>query len=136
MHWHLKKTGYGSHTHTQNTQVLVGFAVWKKRFLGMARHMRQVFKFENFKNQVGLDFKFFFRSCRTLDLTFVLMNCQLCLGMVWLWDPFSKPRPSFFCGFQWMTQKTHQIYKKIKIIKSKVTPRIKYNMLHLNLNYF
>ena len=30
----------------------------EKRVLGMARHMGQVFKFEKFKNKVGLDFKF------------------------------------------------------------------------------
>jgi len=45
---------YGSHT-----QFLVGFAGMEKRVLGMARQMRQVFKFEKFKNKVRLDLKFF-----------------------------------------------------------------------------
>ena len=72
------------------------------------------------------------------------MACRLCLGMAMRSKilNISKPRPGFFAGINEWLKEPIKFSKKIKIIKSpfkrrKVSPsRIKYNMLHLNLNYF
>ena len=85
----------------------------EKRVLGMARHMGQVFKFEKFKNQVWLDFKFFSSQVGLdIDLTWWLAAYVL----VWLWDPYSKPRLGFFAGInEWLKETIKFSKNKLKL---------------------
>ncbi len=81
----------------------------------MARHMRQVFKFENFKNQVGLDFKFFSGQ---VGLWLILDSCldELPVMSGYGYEIHSQnPGPVFFAGFNEWLKEPIKFTKKLKL---------------------